>query len=298
MSPPTMSPPTMSPPTMSPPTMSPPTMRYMTACLVALSLAALTLGFSSQAEETRMTPELLWRLGRVSDGVLSADGTQAAYVVRRYELAENEGRSEIHLLTLETGRDTILADDLKSASDLQWGTGPFAGKLLFVGKQAEPDAKKDADEADREGDDGDDKDEDDEEKKTGPQLWSLDPSSQELIQVTDYKDGVANLKLAPTGDRIAFTMDVKLDSTVNDLYEDLPDADARIIDSLLFRHWNAWHDYKFSHLHVATITDGKAAEPTDLMEGLRRLSVDAIRRCVALQLVSRRRGNRLYRQNR
>ena len=82
--------------------------------------------------------------------------------------------------------------------------------------------------------------------------------------------GVANLKVAPTGKHIAFTVDIKLDKTVNDLYDDLPKADARIIDSLMFRHWNAWHDFKYSHLHVAAISDdGRAEKPIDLMKGQR-----------------------------
>ncbi len=82
--------------------------------------------------------------------------------------------------------------------------------------------------------------------------------------------GVANLKVSPTGKHIAFTVDIKLDSTVKELYKDLPKADARIIDSLMFRHWNAWHDFKYSHLHIATIErDGRAGKPVDLMPGQR-----------------------------
>ena len=90
------------------------------------------------------------------------------------------------------------------------------------------------------------------------------------MQVTDLPDGVANLKVSPTGSHIVFTADVKMDPTVNELFKDLPRADARIIDSLMYRHWNAWHDYAYSHIHVAPLDEnGKAAPAVDLMKGLR-----------------------------
>ena len=88
--------------------------------------------------------------------------------------------------------------------------------------------------------------------------------------MTDYEDGVSNLKISPTGKHIAFTRDIKMDQTVNELYKDLPKADARIIDSLLYRHWDSWHDYKYSHLHVAELDgNAKAGEAKDLMEGIK-----------------------------
>ena len=91
-----------------------------------------------------------------------------------------------------------------------------------------------------------------------------------IYQVTDIEDGIANLKVAPTGKHLAFTVDIKLDDEVPELYKDLPKADARIIDSLMFRHWNAWHDYKYSHLHVAELDDqGRAGQATDLMQDRR-----------------------------
>ena len=85
-----------------------------------------------------------------------------------------------------------------------------------------------------------------------------------------WRKGSANLKASPSGDAIAFTVDVKMDPKVTELYEDLPKADARIIDSLMYRHWNQWHDYAYSHVHVVRMDDqGAASEPIDLMAQLK-----------------------------
>ena len=97
----------------------------------------------------------------------------------------------------------------------------------------------------------------------------LDVESKEATQVTSIKDGISNLKISPDGQRIAFTVRVKMKQKVKDIYPDLPKADARIIDSLMYRHWNTWDDYKFSHIHIADLSsDQSSGDPIDLMEGI------------------------------
>lgn len=194
----------------------------------------------------RMSPETLWKLGRLEGGALSPDGEHVAHGVRRFRLADNEGSSEIHVLTLQSGEDRVVVQDLKSSpSDLQWAATTRGPRLFFVSKRGDKDEEK-------------------------PQVWSVDPATGKLRQVTAMEEGVANLKVSPSGTHLAFTTDIKMDATVQDIYKDLPKADARIIDSLMYRHWNAWHDYRYSHLHVAPLErSGKAGEALDLLRGLR-----------------------------
>jgi len=182
-----------------------------------------------------MSPELLWKLGRLGGAALSSDGSQVAYAVRSYALEENKGRSTLYLYDLATQKTRALLHDWAGIGDVQYAPAQGGERLFFSGRSGAG--------------------------ELATQAWTLDTQDGKLSQVTDVEDGIANLKVSPTGEHVAYTLDVKLDKEVSELYEDLPDADARIIDSLMYRHWSAWHDYKYSHLHVAPLgADGQAGE--------------------------------------
>ena len=167
--------------------------------------------------------------------------------MRHFNWQENSGKSDIHLVDVQSHRDWIVVRDLKSADSIQFANSPRGERLFYVGLPA-GDRYKDA----------------------KPQVWSVDFAGAAPQQVTEVEAGVANLKVSPQGTHIAFTTDVKMDATVGELYDDLPQADARIIDSLMYRHWNEWHDYAYSHLHVARLSpQGKAEASVDLMRGIR-----------------------------
>lgn len=219
----------------------------MTRTLTLLLLSALVSGAPTAAQDApakRMSPELLWKLGRLGGGVISPDGSHVAYTVRRYTLSENSGKSTLYVMNTGTGKHRALLKDWPSIAEVQWGQSPF-GERLFVQARAAHDGAT-------------------------TQAWAVNPVDGSTLQVTAVEDGIANLKVSPTGKHVAFTLDVKLDQTVNDVFEDLPKADARIIDSLMYRHWNQWHDYKYSHVHVAAVgDDGRAGDPVDLMKDMK-----------------------------
>ena len=83
-----------------------------------------------------MTPERLWQFARLGSSCLTPDGSAVAYAVRHYNLAENQGRSEIHLFELASQQDRVLVADLKVADALQFATTAQGLRLLYVGLPA------------------------------------------------------------------------------------------------------------------------------------------------------------------
>ena len=78
--------------------------RFVTALLIAFALQPHVSVFAEKDESTneqttvtRMTPELLWKLGRVGDAALSDDGQLVAYTVKRYDLKENSGTTTLYV---------------------------------------------------------------------------------------------------------------------------------------------------------------------------------------------------------
>jgi len=76
-----------------------------------LLLLSVLLTVTAIAQTNLITPEFLWKLGRVSDPQLSPDGKEVLYNVRTYSLQLNKGNSDIWKVTIETGAAVKLAGD-------------------------------------------------------------------------------------------------------------------------------------------------------------------------------------------
>ncbi len=216
----------------------------------------------------RLTPELMWQMGRLGDVAVSPDGLKIAYTVRNYDLPANAGTATLKLMDVASGTDTALIENWKSISSVQWSVCANQRRIYFEGQQNLPQDPALNNAPTTAPANGSNETSDSVEAPT-TQAWHIDIASKSIVQATAFKDGVSNLKLSPDGKRIAFTTRVKMKPEVKDIYPDLPKSDARIIDSLMYRHWNGWDDYKFSHIHIAEIApDGRAGEAFDLMDGI------------------------------
>ena len=81
--------------------------------IALLTLAATTT--LAHAQE-RMTPELLWKLGRVGAPQVSPDGSMVCYSVTRYDIEANSGNADLWLWSNEDGEVRRLTTHDKSES--------------------------------------------------------------------------------------------------------------------------------------------------------------------------------------
>ena len=213
-------------------------MEKLSHFLLTLFLGGIVFFSNSlHAQSEGLTPEKLWKLGRVSLDDISPDGKTAIYGITRYNLEENKGNRDLYQISVEGGNVKKITAFERSESQARYRHD--GQKIGFLSSES-----------------------------GSTQLWEMSPDGSDKKQITKVEGGISGFIYSPTGDKILYLKDVKLDQTVNELYPDLPHANARIIDDLMFRHWNQWHDYAYSHIFVVDYTDGEVTgDAIDIMEG-------------------------------
>lgn len=183
-----------------------------------------------------LTPEILWKFGRVGSLALSPDGKSVLYTVTEYSVDSQLNRTNIFKMPVEGGDAVQLTSD--GGSSPQWIKTGESIAYVADGKLC---------------------------------TMAADGSSQKTIT---GPAGFEIFSVSPDGKKIYFTRRVKLDQTSNEKHN-LQKANVRIINDLMYRHWNYWHDYSYSHVFVASFDGTAVTDEKDIMEGQRFDSPDA-----------------------
>jgi dipeptidyl aminopeptidase/acylaminoacyl peptidase len=210
-------------------------MRHKTI-IAGIILSASTVWAVKAQPSTTYTPELLWKLGRVSEAVLSPDGKQILFGITYYDVEQNKGNRDLYVMSASGGAYTRITNTEFSEQNAIWRPdGKKIGYLAPVNSEM--------------------------------QIWEMNPDGSDNKQISFIEGGIDGFKYSPKQDRILFIKSVKLDKNVQDFYPDLPKANALITEDLMYRHWNAWTDYSYSHIFIADYPD--MSNMLDIMEGER-----------------------------
>jgi dipeptidyl aminopeptidase/acylaminoacyl peptidase len=189
--------------------------------------------FSNQLTDTekaggKMTPEIMWKFGRLGSVALSPDGLSVLYTVTDIDLQSEARRTSIFKLSIDGGDPVQLTKG--GGASPQWFDG--GKRIAFV---------------------------------NGGDLMTMNADGSDQQKVTGLSD-FEIFSVSPEGNKVLFTRRVKLDQTANEKHN-LPKAKVRIINDLMYRHWNAWSDYSYSHVFVASFNGSAVSDEKDIMIG-------------------------------
>ncbi|MCW0482245.1 S9 family peptidase [Gaoshiqia sediminis] len=183
-----------------------------------------------------MTPEVLWSFGRVGNTTLSPDGTMVLFAVTYYNKDENKGYRELYTVPVSGGDVSRITNTATNESEARWR--PDGKKIGYLSSES-----------------------------GSVQLWEMNPDGTEAVQVTEIEGGISGFNYSPDLSKIFYIKAVKLDENVQDLFPDLPKANARLESDLMYRHWDSWHDYTYNHIFFAEYGNGKITSGKDILEG-------------------------------
>ena len=204
-------------------------------CLVIV-LAAV----AAQASADVLTIDAFVRMIRCTDPQVSPDGKRVAFVASVPDMEKNGSSTDIWLMPVKGGEPKRLTASDGADYSPRWS--PDGKRIAFVSTRG-----------------------------GSAQIWSIPVAGGEAVQVTDISTGAHGPVWSPDGKLIAFYSFVypecgtdSCNAAVEAEREEDP-VSAKVIDHLLYRHWNTWKDGKRNHLFVV---DAQGGEARDLTPGV------------------------------
>lgn len=202
------------------------------------TLIILLIIFGSCATAQNMlSPEFLWKLGRVNEYEVSPDGKWLIYVVKKYDLAANSGKNYVYRMALPAGVPEQISSEQQNAFALKFIKG--GTRISYLSAESGE-----------------------------VQLWEMSLDGNEKNRMTEIPGGINGYLFSPDGTKLVYAADVKTRKNTQDIYPDLPKTSGRVIDALMYRHWDSWEDENSSHLFVADLQPGQMLKAgKDMLEG-------------------------------
>lgn len=179
--------------------------------------------------------EALEALGRVSGPAVSPDGKKVLYGVSYESVEQNKSNNELYVMNIDGSDATRLTRTPQSEGQAAWING--GKEIAFV---AEKDGK--------------------------PQMWVMNADGTGRRVVSRLENGVAGFLVSPDGKKVLVISSVKYGRTAADVYPDLPKANARIIDDLMYKHWDEWVT-EIPHPFIADFDGYSLKNIKDIMDG-------------------------------
>ena len=183
----------------------------------------------------RMTPEVLWMFGRLSNVQLSPDKSEILFGITRYNIGENKGYRDLYTLSVNGGEYKELTNTAINENGEVFR--PDGTRIGYLSRES-----------------------------GSSQIWEIGRGGGSRRKISEVDGDITGFSYSPDQKHIAFTMEVKVKGNVHDTYPDLAKANARAYDDLMYRHWDEWTE-TFTHIFIGEYSKNQLVNVKDIMEG-------------------------------
>lgn len=211
---------------------------------MAIALIAASCTTANQ-EQSKMIDNSGWRpadknynidvleaLGRVGAPCVSPEG-KVLYSVSYESVEQNRSNADLYVMNTDGSEKSRLTATPESESNAVWIDG---GKRIAFTSAV--DGK--------------------------PQLWVMNADGSGRKAVSDVEGGIAGFLFSPDGKKVVMIGSVKYSRDAKDIYPDLPLATGRLIDDLMYKHWDEWVT-EIPHPLVGDFDGNKVSDVKDIM---------------------------------
>lgn len=180
--------------------------------------------------------DALEALGRVSEPRVSPDGKRVLFGVSYESVPQNKSNRDLYVMNIDGTGVTRITKTAQSENSAVWidnGT-----RIAFVYT----------------------------EKGSSPQLWVMNADGTERHAATNIEGGIEGFLFSPDQSKVVLISTVKYNRTASDIYPDLPKATGRVIDDLMYKHWDTWVT-EIPHPFIGAFDGQTVTDLKDIMEG-------------------------------
>ena len=207
------------------------------AFMCSFTIATKAYANNNNLPTDRLTPELLWSMGRIGSTVLSPDKTNILYTVTTYNISENRGYSAIYILNSETKETKKLTvNTSKSESDANFIEN--GRKIVFLC-------------ADDNG---------------TSQLWMMNTDGSNRKCISSEKTDVNGYLFSPDEKNVVLIHDVPTETSMIKNDDDLPKATGMVINELMYKHWDRYVR-SVPHPFIANFDGSQITNARDILDG-------------------------------
>ncbi|MDE5693906.1 MAG: peptidase S9, partial [Duncaniella sp.] len=172
-------------------------------------------------------------LGTVGAPIVSPDGSKVLFGISYESLEENRSNMDLYVMNPDGSDIKRITRTSGSESSYCWIDG--GKKIAFI---YAPDGVA--------------------------QVWVMNADGSGRKQVTDIEKGVSGFVFSPDETKLLLISNIKYSRDAKDIYPDLPKATGRVIDDLMYKHWDQWGT-EIPHPFLADFDGAKATNVIDIM---------------------------------